>query len=82
MENKIYNCLSLFIIVYPSPFVYKLTIYIYIYMFSYLEPALPNPHTASMNPHTAPAHCKHAMQSCNRSSHPILKQHSIFLVHI
>ena len=76
MENKIYNSFSTKIFV--SPCVYKLIIYIHI--FNYLEPALHK--NVLFGSGFEPTHCKHAMQSRNRLSHPILKQRSIFLVHI
>ena len=76
MENKIYNSLSTEVFVPPC--VYKLIIYIYI--FSYLEPALHK--KVWFGAGFEPAHCKHAIQSHNRSRQPILKQCSIFFVHI
>ena len=67
MENKIYNSLSTKVFV--SPCVYKLIIYIYI--FSYLEPAFHK--TVLFGAGFEPVHFKHAIQSLNQSRHPILK---------
>ena len=76
MENKIYNSLSTEVFVLPC--VYKLIIYIYI--FSYPKPALYK--KVLLGAGFEPAHCKHAIRSFSRSRHPILKQRSIFFVHI
>ena len=76
MENKIYNSLSTEVIV--SSCVYKLIINIYI--FSYLEPALYI--KVLFGAGLESVHCRHAIQSLNRSHHPILKQRSIFFIHI
>ena len=62
--------------VFVSPCAYKLIVYIYI--FSYLEPALHK--QVVFGAGFEPAHCKHAIRSRNRSRHPTLKLGSIFFV--
>ena len=62
MENKIYNSLSNEVFV--STCVYKLITYIYIYIFSYLEPAFRK--KVLFVAGFEPAHCKHAIRSRNR----------------
>ena len=67
MENKIYNSLSTQFFV--SPCVYKLIIYIYIYLVVWSQPFRKK---VLFEAGFEPAHCKHAIQSRNRSCHPIL----------
>ena len=76
MEYKIYNSLSTEI--FASLCVYKLLIYIYIYIYIVIW-SQPFTKTFCLE---LDSNCKHNIRSHNRLSHPILKQCSIFIVHI